>query len=167
MTLRYSEMSQHDTLYGVARAYPGGIEALAQRMGKNVNVLRNKLRPGIDSHHVNFEEVSAIIELCEEAHVPDALAPLFALNARHGLETFALPNVDTLTDEELTQTVCKTMKKFGDLAANTSAAMMDCIVTSNEMGGIEKDFQQLMAAAGEWRARMRVRAAQDSKRGAQ
>lgn len=166
MTLRYSEMSQHDTLYNVARAYPGGIEALAQRMGKSVNVLRNKLRPGIDSHHVNFEEVSAIIELCQEAHVPDALSPLFALNARHGLEAFALPSVDSLSDEELTQTVCKAMKKFGDLAANTSAAMMDHIVTSNEMDGIEKDFQQVMAAVGEWRERLRVRAEQDGKRGA-
>jgi len=166
VTLRYSEANQHDALYSAARAYPGGVEALAQRMGKSANVLRNKLRPGIASHHVNFEELSEIIELCEEARVPEALLPLFALNARHGLVAFALPSVDALTDEDLTQTVCKSMKKFGDLAAGVSAAMLDRIVTTNEMDGIEKDFQQVMAAVGEWRARLRVRAEQDSKRGA-
>ena len=49
MTRRYSDTNQHDALYKVARAYPGGLEALAARMGMSVNVLRNKLAPGIDT----------------------------------------------------------------------------------------------------------------------
>jgi hypothetical protein len=45
MTRKYSDMNQHDALYKVARAYPGGLEALALRMDISVNVLRNKLAP--------------------------------------------------------------------------------------------------------------------------
>lgn len=33
MTCKYSEMNQHDAIYIAARAYPGGVEALAGRMG--------------------------------------------------------------------------------------------------------------------------------------
>ncbi|MFX5660835.1 phage regulatory CII family protein, partial [Acinetobacter baumannii] len=71
-------MNQHDALYKIARAFPGGLEALAQRMDMSVNVLRNKLAPGIDTHYPSFEEVSQIVELCKQANVKDATLPLHA-----------------------------------------------------------------------------------------
>ena len=69
MTRRYSDMNQHDALYKVARAYPGGLEALALRMQISVNVLRNKLAPGIETHYPSFEELSMIVEHCHQAGV--------------------------------------------------------------------------------------------------
>ena len=74
MTRRYSDMNQHDALYKVARAYPGGLEALAAAMKMSVNVLRNKLAPGIETHYPSFEEVSEIVALCQEAGMKDAFA---------------------------------------------------------------------------------------------
>ena len=58
MTRRYADMNQHDALYKVARAYPGGLEALATKLDMSVNVLRNKLAPGIETHYPSFEELS-------------------------------------------------------------------------------------------------------------
>lgn len=91
MTRRYSDMNQHDALYKVARAFPGGLEALAVEMAISVNVLRNKLAPGIDTHYPSFEEVSLIVGHCHRAGVKDALLPLHAMLGRHGMAAFLVP----------------------------------------------------------------------------
>lgn len=163
VTLRYSETNQHDALYTVARAYPGGVEALARRMGRSAAVFYNKLRPGIDTHHVAFEEVSEIVELCQQAGVKDALSPLHALNMRHGLVAFPMPQVDSLTDDALAQTVCRAMKEFGEVAASVSESLAnDGKISDAELEKIEKEFQDAFAAIGEWRARVRSRADQSN-----
>lgn len=71
MTKRYSVMGPLDALYAAARKYPGSVEALAQRMGKSPGVLRSKLSPDVDTHHITFEEALDVIELLDAA-VPHA-----------------------------------------------------------------------------------------------
>lgn len=65
MTKAYKQMSVEDALYSAARRYPGSIEALAARMGKSANVMRSKLKPDVDTHHVTLEEAVVIIELLD------------------------------------------------------------------------------------------------------
>jgi hypothetical protein len=169
VTLRYRKMNHLDALYTLARSYPGGIEALAQRMsGARVmspNVLRNKLRPNIDTHHVTSEEESLIMELCEEAGVKDPHAPLIAKNWRHGLIAFPVPTVDDISDTELTQSVCRAMKEFSDLSAAASHALADNRITLAELDEIEKEAAEALAAVAELKERMRMRAEADSQRG--
>ncbi len=162
MTLRYLSMNQADALYTVARAYPGGLEALALRMNMSVNVLRNKLRPNIDTHHVTSEEESLIIEFCEEASVKEALQPLIAKNWRHGLIAFPAPPVDQLSNEDLTQLLCRTMKEFSDLTTTASAALADGRVTKGELDDLDREAQEALAAIWELRERMRIRAERDN-----
>ena len=156
MTRKYSDMNQHDALYKVARAYPGGLEALAQRMGISVNVLRNKLAPHIESHYPSFEELSKIIELCVAASVKDAQLPLHALLGRHGMAAFVVPTPAQVSRDDLSQTVCRVMSQIGDVAEAVSSALMDGVITSAEADLIEREFQGALTALGEWRARIRV-----------
>ena len=156
MTRKYSDMNQHDALYKVARAYPGGLEALAQRMAISVNVLRNKLAPHIESHYPSFEELSKIIELCVEASVKDAQLPLHALLGRHGMAAFVVPTPAQVSRDDLSQTVCRVMSQIGDVAEAVSSALMDGVITSAEADLIEREFQGALTALGEWRARIRV-----------
>src|ERR1041385_1104429 len=107
MTKKYLDMNQHDALYKVARTFPGGIEALAQQMGISANVLRNKLAPTIASHYPSFEEVSTIVDLCHKAGVHEAMLPLHALLTRHGMAAFIVPIPDNVSNDDLSQTVCK------------------------------------------------------------
>jgi hypothetical protein len=158
VTLRYSDTNQHDALYKVAREFKGGIEALAQRMGKTAPVLYNKLRPGITTHHVTFEEVSEIVELCQEVGVKDALLPIHALNMRHGLVAFPFPQAVDVTDIDLAQTICRAMKEFGDVAASISESLNDGNISDADLEKIEKEFQESLAALGELRQRVRHRA---------
>jgi hypothetical protein len=160
MTRKYLDMNQHDALYKVARSYPGGIEALAQAMGISVNVLRNKLAPTIASHYPSFEEVSAVVDLCHQAGVPDAHLPLHALLVRHGMAAFVVPSPENIGDDDLSQTVCKVMSQVGAVAEAVSTALLDGKVTAAEADLIEREFQGALSALGEWRARLRLKAEQ-------
>ncbi|MCU6434223.1 hypothetical protein LPB67_10620 [Undibacterium sp. Jales W-56] len=156
MTRKYSDMNQHDALYKVARAYPGGLEALAVRMEVSVNVLRNKLAPGIESHYPSFEELSQIVELCSQAGVKDALLPLHALLRRHGMAAFVVPEPDQISGDDLSQTVCRVVSQVGSVAAVVSDALLDGVITAAEADLIEREFQGALTALGEWRARIRA-----------
>lgn len=156
MTRRYLEMNQHDALYTVARAYPGGLDALAQKMGISANVLRNKLAPGITSHYPSFEEVSEIVELCHEAGVKDALMPIHAMLARHGMAGFVVPSPEKVAADDLSQTVCLVMAQVGGVANAVSQALLDGVVTNLEADLIEREFQGALTALGEWRAKLRT-----------
>jgi Phage regulatory protein CII (CP76) len=157
MTRRYSDMNQHDALYKVARAYPGGLEALAEKMDMSVNVLRNKLAPGIDTHYASFEEVSQIVELCRAAKVKDALLPLHAMLARLDMAAFVVPEPECVSNDDLSQTVCRVMSQVGSVAEAVSDALLDGVITSAEADLIEREFQGALTALGEWRARIRAR----------
>ncbi|MFZ6741620.1 phage regulatory CII family protein [Undibacterium sp. JH2W] len=156
MTRKYSDMNQHDALYKIARAYPGGLEALAGRMEVSVNVLRNKLAPGIESHYPSFEELSLIVELCHNAGVKDAHLPLHALLSRHGMAAFVIPETDQVSEDDLSQTVCRVMSRVGDVAEAVSTALIDGVITDAEADLIEKEFQSALTVLGEWRARIRA-----------
>lgn len=163
MTRKYSEMNQHDALYKVARAYPGGLEALALRLDMSVNVLRNKLAPSIESHYPSFEELSMIIKHCHQAGVKQALLPLHALLARHGMAAFVVPEPAQISNDDLSQTVCRVMSQVGSVAEAVSDALMDGVITSAEADLIEKEFQGALSALGEWRARIRIHHQGESK----
>ena len=157
MTRKYSDMNQHDALYKVARAYPGGLEALAARLGMSANVLRNKLAPGIETHYPSFEEFSRIVELCQQAGVKEAHLPLHALLGRHGLAAFVVPEPEEVRDDDLSQTVCRVMSQVGDVAEAVSTALLDGVITDAEADLIDREFQAALTVLGEWRARLRAR----------
>lgn len=165
VTYRYSDINQHDARYNLAREYPGGIEMLAKRMPKSptgqpmsVAVLRNKLAPGIKTHHITDEEDSLIIEYCQEAHVADPLRALVAKNYRHGLIAFQMPAVDLMDDKALTELLCRAMKECADVMASASSAIQDRQITPKELEDLEKEVQEALAAIVELRERCRTRA---------
>ncbi len=155
MTCKYSEINQHDALYMIARSFKGGVEALAQRMAKSVPVMYNKLRPGIQTHHMTFEEATEAIELCIDAGVPDAILPAQAFAWRLGYVMVPVPRVNGTPDEDLTRNICKSMKEFGDVAACIHDALAnDNEITLNELARFEREFQEAIAAMFELRSRV-------------
>lgn len=164
VSYEYSDADQHEALYNVARRYPGGgiaglAAALSQRLAKRITVpvLRNKLRPGINSHHITFEDLSLIIELCQEANMPDAIVPLEALCWRHSLAVVALPKASEDLDDPA-QAVIRVMKEIGDVAAAVTKAAEDGVITEAELDGIEREFIEAQAAIAAWRADIQRRA---------
>lgn len=164
----FNEVDQHEALYALASRYPGGLNALAdalsRRAGKKMYlpVLRNKLRPGITTHHVTVEELSLILELCEEAGMPTAFAPLEALCWRHGRVPVAVPTVD---DAEVgpSHAVCKVMSKIGRLADTVAKAAEDNRIDERELEAIEAEFLRASKALAAWRVQIRAQAARQAQ----
>lgn len=158
MTCKYSEINQHDALYMIARAYPGGIEALAQRMGRTVPVMYNKFRPGITTHHASFEDVTEAIELCVQAGVEDAILPAKAFAWRLGYVLMPVPQIDGPPNEDLAQQVCKTVKEFGEVASCIYTSLStNNDITQAELDKFELEFQEATSAMFELRARVQER----------
>jgi|JI6StandDraft_1071083.scaffolds.fasta_scaffold520757_2 hypothetical protein len=73
-------MSPQDAIHHVCHDYPGGVEALAPRIGRGAQVLRNKV--GLDhpalgtrrSHEPTLADVSAINRATDDLRVVQALA---------------------------------------------------------------------------------------------
>lgn len=156
MTCRYSEINQHDALYKVAREYPGGIEALYARVPvSSAAILYSKLRPGVKTHHVNFEEVSQIIDLCQEAKVENATLPIHAFCWRHGMVAYEIPQTASeLSDKDLSALLLRVMKEMGDLSGEVINSNKDKKITTTECDRIEKECQEVMAALVEMRTRI-------------
>ena len=49
-------MNTIDVIHDVAHSYPGGVEALAARMGKSGDTLRKKVLPTNDTHELTVKE---------------------------------------------------------------------------------------------------------------
>lgn len=158
MTSRYSEINPHDALYIAARAYPGGVEALALRMGMASHVLYKKLRPAVDTHHVNYEEVSEIIEHLETAGKQEmADLALQAFNWRHGRVTVRLPEASANAGELFAQ-VLQIMNAEGRLANEINKALAnDDEIDQRELEGIEFELQQSIEALVGLREKVRAK----------
>lgn len=170
MTKSYQNMNQHDALYSLARAFPGGIEALAHRLStpektESPNVLRNRLRPDIHTHHAPFEMVSEIIELAEGANVPNCFAPLHALCWRHGHVAYQMPVVEPDGDALLHQVV-EVMSEHGHLVNSLRKALADEVLTSSEWDEVSREIEESCVALSILRAKAEAKFKADcAKRG--
>lgn len=141
MTHRYSEMHPGDALYMAARKYPGGIDALASRLGMPAGVLYKKLGTKVDSHHVSYEEVSAILDFLVEAGKADMVD--LVINAfcwRHDYAAVELPR-QFVSDDKLFDQVLVIMQQEGDLASGLKEAMSDGKISSKEYEQLDMDIQ--------------------------
>lgn len=141
MTHRYNQMNAADALYIAARGYPGGVEALAARMGMSVKVLYNKLCPKTDSHHINFDEVSVILDFLADAGKHDSVEMVInAFNWRHDRVAVKLPEHEP-DDEQLFSQVLRIMNSHGVLADGLHQALRDDDINARELEAFEQDFQ--------------------------
>lgn len=151
MTYEYSDIDPLESMYNLARRYPGSVEGLAvalgRRMDKHVDpsVLRNKLRPNIYSHFLTAEEFSLIMELCQEANVLRPFAPLQAMNLRHGMVAVDIPAGPTAT-QDIIRKVGVLSKEFAELVAVVMEDASDGVIDAKECERIKKEAFDVMQA---------------------
>lgn len=63
-----------DAAYLTAHSYPGGIPALAVRMGVSANVLQSKVNPNADTHHLSIKQAQALMDVTNNDAILRALA---------------------------------------------------------------------------------------------
>jgi len=163
MTYHYGETNQHDCIYNLARQYPGGIEALALRLGTTAKLLRKKLTPGEVRNHLSFEDATAIMEVCQAIGMADALAPLHATAFRLGQINVPIPEVERgdLTQEAIHTAAVGAMRQLAEAMAASSDALIDDNLTAKELADIEPKIRGILPLVCSWLERMRVRAQND------
>ena len=65
-------MNVKDATHATVHDYPGGAESLAPRMGiKSPQVLRNKVNPATDTHHLRLDEAVRMMAVTGDYRIID------------------------------------------------------------------------------------------------
>lgn len=144
MTCHYSEINLFDAISIAARRYPGGIEALAQRIGIRVpQVLRNKITPSNEQNHLTVEELTLIIESLQHAgREKEADLIIDAFNWMFARVATKLPGATKQVTDDLTSNLLQVMRRTGEIAADLEAALVDGKISTRELDTLEKRVQE-------------------------
>lgn len=168
MTCRPVDMHPLDALYQACRRYPGGIEALAQRVGIKADTLYKKLRMAVDTHHLGYDgELSDVLMCLQEAQVAGWSDTIHAICWRHGHLAVPVPTLDGHEDAEaFTEGMVRSVKEhaealaaIGDSLKGGTAAERK--VDAREMARIEREVEQAMSALAGLLEDARARHARD------
>lgn len=153
-----------DAIRRVARAYPGGIDALAPRLatlqpgrmserhkGKSPDTLRHELSRA-PNYKLGTEDLEEITLLAQAANVPNALEAVHALNSNVGLVAYPLPRLLAESGSMTLQQLAQVATEFGDLVREVSARSADGDISSNDLKVIDKELGELLTALHTMRA---------------
>jgi hypothetical protein len=138
-------MNRRDACLHLALAYPGGIEALAQRMGKRPDTLRKELT-GAAGYKFGIDEEEVLVALCLAANVPrdQVLAPITAAAVNAGAMVIPLP-LSAGGDENTMRCIANTAREFAEFTASIADAAADGRVTANELKRVDLEAIELVA----------------------
>lgn len=142
-------MNLMDAIHDVSKSYPGGIEALAHRMGKNAGTLRKKLLPNVDTHELTVNELSTIIDYCDT----DRIAQAFA--AERGLICIKMPDYDGLSDKALLDLFLDLQATQGQWSREIAKAMENGEIDWDEFTAIQNEYNKFVVAGAEVMNRLR------------
>jgi hypothetical protein len=130
-------MSVMDAAYHTAQSYPGGVAALAMRMGVSQNTLQHKLNINNTTHRLTLDEAEAMQVLSGDCRITQALAAVVGgVYLDQQVEIHASPMGQAMS----------MVKEFGEVLATVNEAMADGVVTQNELLACEREVAELMAA---------------------
>lgn len=146
MTCEIDQSNATDALYDRARLYPGGIDALARRYPMSPKVLYNKFEGNNETHHLRFDEWDRGLGLIVAAKVPDAYAPLRALNWRHNHVAVLVPMLVAGDAASLSSAMVAVVREIGDVAAELEAGMRDRRLNAREYRKLDRQIGEAIAA---------------------
>lgn len=161
MTIQRSERSAEDVLYELASSYPGGVEALAGRLGMSPRVLYKKLSASVPDRAPSVKEFSQILDMAQDANCPKALDPLHALCWRHGGVFISLDEVGMDSEECIRRAMMVAVKHVGEVAGSVDEALEDEEITEKHMEKMEPKFRKTITAIVGLLARMKSRMKRD------
>ncbi|HDS1228109.1 TPA: phage regulatory CII family protein [Stenotrophomonas maltophilia] len=120
-------MNITDAAHKTVKDYPGGSEALAVRIGMSAAVLRNKVNPNNNTHHLTLAEASEIMGVTGDDRI------LHAMAAEHGY-TLQKKQADGM--ESVMGAMLENAAKQGAFAQALQEALSDGLISENEMKAI-------------------------------
>lgn len=132
-------MNLFDSIHAAVHDYPGGAESLAPRLSMSPVILRSKVNPNTQTHHVNVRDLDRIMSLTGD------FRPLFALAANHGHA--CVPLIDgPIGDLAILERITKVWKEVGDVGQLTQAILSDSKVERKEVSRYQEEVAQAISA---------------------
>lgn len=138
-------MNRRDAALHLARRYPGGLEALAPRMGKRGDTLRKELT-GVEGYKWGVDDEELLIALCQAARVDDALAPITAAALTAGALLLPLPP-DEQEDETPAQILASATRSFGGFMEAIGTTLSAGAISANQVKAIERQAAAVVLTA--------------------
>lgn len=135
-------MNVADAAYSVVHDYPGGAESLAPRVGIGAAVLRSKVNPNCNTHHLNLTEADRITGVTGDPRI------LHALAATHGFVMFRPATGCDATDMAVLEVMAGLWSTNGDLGTTVHRALVDGDLTEGEMEKVREAAYALQARIG-------------------
>ncbi|MFT4171774.1 MAG: hypothetical protein QM639_04390 [Rhodocyclaceae bacterium] len=117
-----------------AKAYPGGIAALAERIGRSPGVLHNKFSDADDRYSITDAEADALAKAVFEK--TGSRAYIEAKCPIHGGIFVALPEKGEAADDDVFAAFLRGMRSLGVLAEELTEARADGVITPDEFAAI-------------------------------
>ncbi|MDG2524621.1 phage regulatory CII family protein [Stenotrophomonas sp. HITSZ_GD] len=136
-----------DAAHKTVKNYPGGSESLAPRIGMSAAVLRNKVNPNNDTHHLTLVEASEIMGVTSDDRI------LHALAAEHG---YTLQPISTSAHDTVMGAVLANASQQGAFAQALRDALSDGLITENEMNSLSAAGTAQMEAMVHLLSRLRA-----------
>lgn len=137
-----------DAIYKVSHSYPGGIPALAVRMGKSANVLQNKVNPNVETHHVTAEEAAQIADFADS----DDIAKAFA--ERRNMACFHITEHQGASDMELLDLFINMEVEKAEWLKTIQQSLADGRIDPGEAERIRKESREHIAIIAELTSRI-------------
>jgi hypothetical protein len=134
-------MNYKDAFHKTVHSAPGGVEALAVRMGYTTGLLRNKANPNSTTNVLTMDDASRVMEMTGD------YAVLYALAEQHG---FVLTRLDEQpsTDMAVLENVTSIWQRLGDVATEVHRTLEDGRVETHEVAAVRaavfKAFRPMM-----------------------
>lgn len=146
-----------DAAYLTAHEYPGGVPALAARMGvKSHGVLAHKLNPNDNANHLTVRDLMALMTLTGDHRA------LHAMCMELGYMALPLPT-SQLGEEAVAEALTDTCKEFADYLQSVTGALSDNKVTANDLRKVRKELGEMVATAGRLEASLAAKEAKRSR----
>jgi hypothetical protein len=123
-------MNYKDAFHKTVHSFPGGVEALAPRLGYTAGLLRNKANPNSQTNVLTMDDASRVMEISSD------YATLHALAEAHG---FVLTKIDEqpATDMGVLESATSVWQQMGQLGTEVHKALSDGRVDKHEVKDIE------------------------------
>lgn len=142
-------MNSIDSAHATVHDYPGGSESLGPRVGISPAVLRNKVNPNNETHHLTFAEARRIVGLTGDARMLQAWAH------EAGFLLVKAPDGADECDMSVLESVMETGVAHGQFMQSIHAALADGRVDQKEVDAIAHAERVLQTAAATTTRRMK------------
>lgn len=129
-------------LHMACMQYPGGITALAKRIGRSPGHLHNKFADGVSAYEITDREADALAAMVRAKTGDNSY--IQAKCAQHGGIFVAWPETGEAGDEDVLHALLTSMHDLGEMAQEVANAKSDGVVTPEEYAGIEMSGRKLV-----------------------